>query len=69
MVSRQCTWCRFAQEFYARDMAEDRDIVKSIVLFFLLAFSGNQPYFVAWRQNLLRAEKANEAYQKKLSAQ
>lgn len=46
-----------------------RDIVKSIVLFFLLAFSGNQPYFVAWRQNLLRAEKANEAYQKKLSAQ
>ena len=23
MVSRQCTWCRFAQEFYARDMAEE----------------------------------------------
>lgn len=42
-----------------------RDIVKSVVLFFLLAFSGNQPYFVAWRRDLKRAEKANAAYRQK----
>ena len=45
-----------------------RDIVKSVVLFFLLAFSGNQPYFVARRQNLKRAEKANAAYREKTRA-
>ncbi len=37
-----------------------RDIIKSVVLFFLLAFSGNQPYFVRWRANLKRAAEANE---------
>ena len=42
-----------------------RDIVKSVVLFLLLAFSGNQPYFVAWRRDLKRAQKANEAYRQK----
>lgn len=46
-----------------------RDIVNSVVLFFLLAFSGNQPYFVAWRQGLKRAEKANAAYREKTQAQ
>ena len=45
-----------------------RDIVKSVVLFFLLAFSGNQPYFVAWRQNLKRAEKADAAYRERTRA-
>lgn len=39
-----------------------RDIVKSVVLFALLAFSGNQPYFVRWRADLKRAKLANEAY-------
>lgn len=43
-----------------------RDIVKSVVLFFLLAFSGNQPYFVAWRRDLKRAERANAAYRQKI---
>lgn len=42
-----------------------RDIVKSVVLFLLLAFSGNQPYFVAWRRDLKRAEKANAVYQQR----
>lgn len=46
-----------------------RDIVKSVVLFFLLAFSGNQPYFVAWRRDLKRAEQANEAYRRKKQLQ
>ncbi len=41
-----------------------RDIIKSVVLFILLAFSGNQPYFVQWRANLKRAEEANLAAEK-----
>ena len=45
-----------------------RDIVKSIVLFFLLAFSGNQPYFVKWRANKRRGAAADREYQKQLSA-
>ena len=36
--------------------------VLSVVLFALLAFSGNQPYFVRWRADLKRAKLANEAY-------
>lgn len=39
-----------------------RDIAKSVVLFLLLAFSGNQPYFVKWRADLKRAKLADEAY-------
>ena len=44
--------------------ATTRDILKSVVLFLLLAFSGNQPYFVKWRADLKRAKLANEAFQK-----
>lgn len=44
-----------------------RDIVKSVVLFFLLAFSGNQPYFVRWRENLKRGAAADREYQKQTS--
>lgn len=44
--------------------ATTRDILKSVVLFALLAFSGNQPYFVKWRADLKRAKLANEAFQK-----
>lgn len=36
-----------------------RDIAKSIVLFLLLVFSGNQPYFIKWRADLKRAKIAN----------
>lgn len=42
-----------------------RDIINSVVLFFLLAFSANQPYFIRWRSDLKRAHLANEAYQKR----
>lgn len=43
--------------------ATTRDILNSVVLFALLAFSANQPYFVRWRQDLKRAAQANAAWQ------
>jgi ribose/xylose/arabinose/galactoside ABC-type transport system permease subunit len=49
-----------------------REIIKSAILFILLAFTANQPYFIRWRANLKRAEKANEEYreyQRSLTAQ
>lgn len=49
--------------------ATARDIANSVVLFLLLAFSANQPYFVKWRADLKRGQKANEEYQKKSVAQ
>lgn len=49
--------------------ATARDIANSVVLFVLLAFSANQPYFVKWRTDLKRASKANESYQQQKAAQ
>ena len=40
-----------------------RDILKSVVLFLLLAFSGNQTYFIRWRSGIKRAAAANAAYE------
>ena len=39
-----------------------RDIAQSVVLFLLLAFSGNQPYIVKYRADKKRAKLANESY-------
>ena len=44
-----------------------RDIVKSVVRFFLLAFSVNPPYFVSWRETLNRVAAADREYQKQTS--
>ena len=45
-----------------------RDIVKAVVLFLLLAVTGNQPYVAQWRANKKRAAKANEEYAKEHNA-
>lgn len=44
-----------------------RDIIKSVVLLLLLAFSGNQPYFAKWRADSKRAKSAEQEYQNTLA--
>lgn len=48
--------------------ATARDIANSVVLFLLLAFSANQPYFVKWRADLRRGRQADEEYREKTAA-
>ena len=43
-----------------------RDIFKALFLLVLLIFSGNQPYFTKWRQDMNRAKIANDDYERRV---